>query len=262
MGLMSDPRSQRPSLPQTLLPLTVAGLAAVLAAQMVAHDARYWVPLLALLASFLVPAVLGRVRMRRLLMSGDVERLISSWQGSVGATPQGNTMAPLVRATAYAAYGWTDAARRALDRASPGPAWDAALEQRMFVEALLDAFEGDRESAMTKAAALEAMPMSAGGPLARRRVHLLRRGLAALTRAFAHASRGGDAGALAKAAKASPLVHWAMRYAAAIVAVDRGRSRDVALLLSGAPAWPKESAFREYHDELLVQAGFALKEAH
>jgi hypothetical protein len=258
---MSDPRSQRPSLPQALLPLAVAGLAAVLAAQMVAHDARYWVPLLALLASFLVPAILGRLRMRRLLMSGDVERLINSWQGSVGASQQASTMAPLVRATAYAAYGWTDAARRALDRANPGPAWDAALEQRMFVEALLDAFEGDRESAMTKASALEAMPMSAGGPLARRRVHLLRRGLAALTRAFAHASRGGDAGALAKAAKASPLVHWAMRYAAAIVAVDRGRARDVALLLSGAPVWPEESAFREYHDELLVQAGLASKQA-
>jgi hypothetical protein len=258
---MSDPRPKRPSLPRALLPLAIAGLAAALAAQMVARDARYWVPLAALAMSFLVPAILGRLRMRKLLMSGDVEQLINSWQGSAGAGPQASAMVPLVRATAYAAYGWTDAARLALHRATPAPAWDAALEQRMFVEALLDAFEGDREKAMNKAAALEAMPLSVGGPLARRRVHILRRGLAALTRAFAHMSQGGDAGALAKAAKASPLVHWAMRYAAAIVAVDRGRTRDVALLLSGAPAWPEESAFREYHDELLVRAGLAPKEA-
>jgi hypothetical protein len=258
---MSPPKPQRPSLPQALLPLAVAGLGAALAAQMVARDARYCVPLLALVAFLFVPAVLGRLRMRKLLISGDVERLISSFQGSVGGGAQAITMAPLVRATAYAAYGWTEAARRSLDRANHGPAWDAALEQRIFVEALLDAFEGDREGAMKKAAALEAMPLSSAGLLARRRVNILRRGLAALTRAFAHASQGGDAGVLAKAAKASPLVYWAMRYAAAIVAVDRGRLRDVAGLLSDAPAWPKESAFREYHGELLARAGLAPKEA-
>jgi hypothetical protein len=52
-----------------------------------------------------------------------------------------------------------------------------------------------------------------------------------------------------------------MRYAAAIVAVDSGRVRDVAGLLSDAPAWPRESAFREYHDELLARAGLAPKPA-
>jgi hypothetical protein len=256
---MPDPRPQRPSLPQALLPLAVAGLAAALAAQMAARDARYWIPLLALLAWLIVPAILARMRVRRLLMSGDVEQLINSWQGSLGPGPHAYTMTPLVRATAYAAYGWTEAARRALNRVKPGPTWDAALEQRMFVEALLDAFEGDRESAMYKAATLETMPMAAAGPLARRRVHLLRRGLAALTRAFAHTSQWGDSGLLAKAAKASPLVYWAMRYAAAIVAVDGGRVRDVAGLLSDAPQWPAESAFREYHDELLTRAGLAPK---
>ena len=89
---------------------------------------------------------------------------------------------------------------------------------------------------------------------ARRRVALLRRGLAALARAFAHASRDGDARVLARAARASPLVHWAMRYAAAIVAVDRGRAGEVQALLSGAPEWPDQSAFHTYHDELLAQA--------
>ncbi len=254
---MPDLKPQRPSLPQALLPFAMAGLGVAMASQMVARDARYWLPVLTLMAFLVVPGVVGRLRMRRLLISGDVKRLLESAQMALGAEPQG-TMVSLARATAYAAYGWTDAARRALHRASPGPVWEAAIEQRMFVEALLAAFEGDRQGAMIKAAELEALPVSAAGPFARRRIHVLRRGLAALTRAFGHVSRGGDPRLLAKAAKTSPLVHWAMRYAAAIVAVDRGRLRDVAGLLSGAPAWPEESAFREYHDELLVRAGLAV----
>ena len=69
---------------------------------------------------------------------------------------------------------------------------------------------------MRKAAALETLPMPGAGPFARRRVALLRRGLGALARAFAHASRDEDARVLARAAGTSPLVHWAMRYAAAV----------------------------------------------
>jgi hypothetical protein len=45
-----------------------------------------------------------------------------------------------------------------------------------------------------------------------------------------------------------------MRYAAAVVALDAGRARDVGALLAGAPAWPAESAFQAYHDELLAHA--------
>jgi hypothetical protein len=99
--------------------------------------------------------------------------------------------------------------------------------------------------------------MPSAGLLARRRIALLRRGLGALARAFAHASREGDAQLLAKAAGTSPLVHWAMRYAAAVVAVDRGRGREVRMLLSGAPEWPVQSAFHEYHTELIERAGTA-----
>jgi hypothetical protein len=153
-------------------------------------------------------------------------------------------------ATAYASYGWVEAARNALTRAVKGPAWDAALEQRLFIETLLDTFEGDRDTARAKAEAIERMPMPTAGWLARKRVALLRRGLGALVRAFAHASVEGDARLLRKAGAASPLVHWAMRYAAAIVAVDHGDGRRVTELLEGAPDWPKESAFRLYHDEL------------
>jgi hypothetical protein len=160
------------------------------------------------------------------------------------------TMAPLMAATAYAAYGWVDAARRALSRAVKGPAWDAALEQRLFVEALLDTFEGDRSLALAKAEALEKMPLPSAGWLARRKVQLLRAGISALARAFAHKSRLDDAKVLRAAASASPLIHWAMRYAAAVIAIDEGRKQDVPHLLAEAPPWPEESAFRAFHDEL------------
>jgi hypothetical protein len=247
---MSSPAPQRPSRAFAFLPLAIAALSAVLAAQLIGRDPRLFLPLLGFTALLLVPALVGRRRMRRLLMSGDVERVIGRWERSLARVPHPETMAPLLHATAYASYGWIEAARRALERAARGPAWDAAFEQRLFVETLLDTFEGDRASAMRKAQVLEALPMPAGGPLARRRIALLRRALAALARAFAHASRPDDEALLTRAAGASPLVHWAMRYAAAVVALDHGRPRDVPALLEGAPPWPEQSAFRAYHHEL------------
>jgi hypothetical protein len=251
---MPGPTPQRPSRAFVFLPVAVAGLSAILVAQMIARDTRFAVPLLGVALLLFLPSFLARWRMRRLLLSGDVEQIIGSWQGSIETLPQRETMAPLLQATAYASYGWVEAARRALDRAVKGPAWDAAFEQRLFVEALLDAFEGERDAAMRKAEVLQVLPLPAGGPLARRRITRLRHGLAALARAFAHASVDGDASVLARAATASPLVHWAMRYAQAIVAVDRGRPAEVPSLLSGAPAWPEASAFRTYHGELLARA--------
>jgi hypothetical protein len=249
---MPSPVSPRPSRAQALLPVAIAALSAVLAAHFFARDSRYLPPMLALGLLFFLPAMLGRWRMRKLLMSGDVERVIGTWEGSIQRVPYRETMAPLLKATAYASYGWAEAARRTLARAVRGPAWDAAIEQRLFVETLLDTFEGDRDEALRKAQALESLPMPSTGLFARRRVALLRRGLAALARAFAHTSREGDARLLARAAGSSPLVHWAMRYAAAIVAVDGGRAADVQALLSGAPVWPSESAFHTYHHELLA----------
>jgi hypothetical protein len=250
---MSVPAPPRRSRVQIVLPVLVAALGGVLVAQMLGRDSRLMPLFFALGTLLFIPAFVGRWRMRKLLMSGDVERLIGTWEGSIRRVPYRETMAPLLNATAYASYGWIEAARRALERAVRGPAWDAAIEQRLFVETLLDTFEGDRDAALRKAQALEALPMPSTGLFARRRVALLRRGLAALARAFAHASREGDARVLARAAGASPLVHWAMRYAAAIVAVDGGRARDVHALLSGAPVWPDQSAFHTYHHELLAQ---------
>jgi len=252
---MSSPTPQRAPRTLSFLPLAIAALGAVLAAQTIGRDPRFVAPLLALAAVLLVPAFVGRMRMRRLLVSGDVERVIGTWVGTVDRLPNAGTMAPLLRATAYASYGWSAAARRALERAVKGPAWDAALEQRLFVETLLDTFEGDRDGAMRKAGELQSLPTPSAGFLARRRIRFLRDGLAALARAFAHASLDGDASLLARAARTSPLLHWAMRYARAVVAVDGGRARDVDALLRGSPEWPEESAFRAYHQELLLVAG-------
>jgi hypothetical protein len=53
----------------------------------------------------------------------------------------------------------------------------------------------------------------------------------------------------------SPLVFWAMRYAAAVVAIDQGDVARVRSLLAGAPVWPEESTFRAFHDEIADRAG-------
>jgi hypothetical protein len=250
---MPSPAPRRPARALPILPMVVAALSAVLAGQMIARDARFAVVLAGLAVAMLVPAAVNRWRMRRLLVSGDVERVIGTWAGSIERLANRETMAPLMLATAYAAYGWVEAARRALGHAVKGPAWEAALEQRLFIETLLDTFEGDRATAMRKAAALEALPIPQASALTRRRISRLRQGLAAMARAFAHASHEGDLRALSRAAAASPLVHWAMRYAGAVIALDRGHASDVPSLLNGAPAWPAESAFHEYHQELLAR---------
>jgi hypothetical protein len=55
---------------------------------------------------------------------------------------------------------------------------------------------------------------------------------------------------LERASRASPLVHWAMRYAAAVVAIDHGQVAQARKLLEAAPRWPEGSAFRSFHSEL------------
>jgi hypothetical protein len=236
--------------PFLYLPLLTSALCAALTLQAASHDARFFLPFVLIVALMAAPPFLARRRMRRLLESGDVKRVLGTWESSIERIMYPETMAPLMAATAYAAYGWIDAGRNALARAVKGPAWDAALEQRLFVETLLDTFEGERQMAMRKAEALELMPLPRGGLFARRKIALLRRGLSALARAFAHESRREDERVLKTAASASPLIHWAMRYASAVVAIDKGKAADARSLLEGAPEWPRESAFRAFHDEL------------
>jgi hypothetical protein len=217
------------------------------------QDPRYFACVAAIVTIMFLPTYLARRRMRRLLMSGNVESVLGTWQTTIERVVHRETLAPLMAATAYAAYGWVDRARAALSRAARGPAWDAAIEQRLFVEVLLDTFEGDRSVAMAKAEELGRLPLPRSGWITRRKISFLRAGVGALARAFAHESRTGDIKLLKLAAKASPLIHWAMSYAAAVIAIDEGRQSDMPPLLAMAPDWPKESAFRAFHDELFAQ---------
>jgi hypothetical protein len=204
----------------------------------------------ALVALTLLPSYLARRRLRRVLRSGDVRSVLQAWAGNLSRIPYPETMGPLITAAAFASYGWVDQARTALDRSVRGPAWEAALEHRLFVETLLDAFEGDREGAMSKATQLSSLPLPSAGPFMRGRVRSLRDALAALARAFAHISKPADMRLLERASKASPLVHWAMRYAAAVVAIDHGQVAHARKLLESAPTWPEGSAFHGFHSEL------------
>ena len=115
-------------------------LLAFAAARLVAYDTRFVLLVVAVAAALTFPAWRTRRRMRRLLLSGDVPRILGTWEPSLLRVSYPRTMAPLMSATAYAAYGFIDAARTCLDRAARGPAWDAAVEQRLFVEALLDVY--------------------------------------------------------------------------------------------------------------------------
>lgn len=236
-------------------PMIVSAFCVAVAARLAMDEPRYVLLVVALVALGVAPAWLSRRRSRRLLVRGDVEEVLGAWEPFIDNLKYPETMAPLIRATAYAAYGWQEYARRALDRAVRGPAWDAAVEQRLFVETILDAYEGERDEALKKSAALVLLPLPPADLFTRRRITRLRHGVAALARAFAHTSDERDARTLLAAAEASPLVHWAMRYAAAIVAIDHGHPERVGSLLKDAPNWPKQSAFRGYHDEIVTQAG-------
>lgn len=240
----------RQTRPLRHLPVVVSALCLVAMARMARHNLRYLFPCAAILALIVAPPLLARRRMRQILLSGDVRTVLGTWQSSIERVTSPETMAPLMAATAYAAYGWVDAARTALNRAVKGPAWDAAVEQRLFIEALLDTFQGDRATGLLKAEELERLPLPPAGLFARVRITRLRRGVVALARAFAHKSDRADAKRLKSAASSTPLMYWAMRYGAAVVAINRGDMTEARQLLAGAPTWPEQSAFRVFDAEL------------
>jgi hypothetical protein len=207
--------------------------------------------------AFVASRWLARRRLRRLLLAGDVRSVLERWSRPLARVPHAATMGPLMTATAFAAYGWVGQARAALAAAERGPAWDAALEHRLFLDALLLTFEGDRDGALEQAGRLERLPLPPAGAELRGRMRTLRIAVSALARAFAHQSRQGDGVLLEQASEASPLVFWAMRYAAAVVAVDERSYTRARQLLASAPTWPVESTFRAFHDEILAQIPFA-----
>lgn len=208
------------------------------------------VALLIVALGFGVPHLLARERLRRLLSSGNLGAILDAWNDAIETLPHHRTVGPLIRATAFAAHGLTDRARGVLERAERGRAWDNALEHRLFVETLLDAFEGRPGRALEKARALWALPLPAS-PWAKSRASVLRSAAGALARAFAHCPERGDAARLSAAAKHHPLVHWAMCYALAVVHIDQGRQGEALALVAAAPEWPEGSAFRSFQAEIV-----------
>jgi tetratricopeptide (TPR) repeat protein len=204
-------------------------------------------------ALWLVPSFLARRRMRKLLRSGDADALLAAWDDSLDDVPHPETMAPLIRATALAANGHVERARAALERARRGPAWEAAVEQRILITTFLDAFEGNAETALERVESLRGLPLPSS-PMLRAKVADLRRALAAFARAFAHRPEPGDIRTLVRVGEGHPLVQWPLFYAAAVAAIDRGDLARARSLLDQAPRWPDESVFRAFHDEIRQRA--------
>lgn len=200
-------------------------------------------------AALFIPAWLQRKRMRKLLGSGDVDAVLQAWEGPLERVPHPRTMAPLITATALAAHGQVERARNALQRAQRGPAWEAAIEHRLLIDTLLEVFDGDREYAVSKASSLADLPLPPS-PFIRGRVAMLRAAMGAFARAFAHRCKRGDIKTLLRASEQNPLVRWPMRYAAAVAFIDSGQPGAARGLLSGAPAWPAESALAAFHTEI------------
>lgn len=198
----------------------------------------------------LLPQYLARRRLRRLLVGGNVEAILSAWKGSLARVPHPETMAPLLRATALATHGLVDEARAALAKAARGPAWQAAIEQRLFIEILLGTFEGERDHALERAQLLAALPVPPAGPFVRARIVSLRAAMLAFARAFARKPAPGDLSRLLHASRANPLVFWPMRYAAAVVYIEQGKPQRARQLLQTTPSWPAQSVFRAYDAEL------------
>jgi hypothetical protein len=215
-----------------------------------------WLSVSLALASLvvLIPPFLARRRFRNLLLSGDAERIVAVWREAAAHESHDESTVRLIAATAFAAYGWVQEARTQLHRLRPGSSTDATAEHRMFVETLLEAFDGDRDHAVQMAEAIVALPVPPVGRKLRDQVLLLRGSVGALARAFAHHSKPGDFELLEFVSRSSPLVSWAMRYAAAIVALDQGQPSRAQAMLLNAPAWPPQSAFRAFHDELVAQS--------
>lgn len=228
-------------------------VAAMLAS--VALRLAWYKPLLAL-ALLIGALVIGGVwwllrwRLRRSFEAGDVQGVLSRWTRSLRRMPDVQTLEPLMTATAFAAYGWVTEARAALAQAERGKAWDEALDQRLFVDALLLTFEGYPDDAVERARRLVRLPLAIDDAAQRTQVELLRRATAAFTRAFAHRTEPGDRELLEWATEMSPLVFWAMRYAGAVVAIDEGNTTRAGALLEGAPDWPARSAFQAFHAEI------------
>jgi hypothetical protein len=199
-------------------------------------------------------------RVVRALKAGDPSAVLAHWSSLRGKIPDPATTLPIMRATALAAFGRLREAREALASAERGPAWEAAAEHRLLVDVMLSAFAGETAEARAAAARLATFPLPEGGGV-RARLAAMRESAASLARAFAHQAMPGDVDRLERAAEESPLVHWAMRYGAAVAAIDAGDLDRARRLVEGAPSWPAESAFRSFQEEIGRIVGLRAHEA-
>lgn len=253
---------QPPSLGSRLaawLPFVLSAALAALGIRIALREPLIAIALIVVLVALMAPGIRERRRIRRVLQSGDVRSVMAAWTESFTRVPHPETLGPLITATAFASCGWIEQARTALERAVKGPIWEAALEHRLVVETLLDTFEGERLAALEKAERLCELPLPAAGPFVRGRVRTLRAAMAALARAFARMPRQGDMSLLEQAAKTNPLIHWPMRYAAAILAIDGGDAHRARRLIGDAPPWPSESAFHAFHAEIAPIIGLPMR---
>lgn len=207
--------------------------------------------LLAVLGALYVPRWLARQRRWKLLTSGDLQAVLAAWQAAYERAPHAATTVPLITATAFAVHGQTERARKLLQRPPKGAAWDAAIEHRLLLETLLEAFDGDRAHAIDVANNLVRLPLPPVGPFGQGHVRLLRDAIHALALAFAHEARLKHVRLMLRAARRNPLVYWPLCYAAAVVCLDHGDTARARSLLVGAPDWPSESVFQAFHGELL-----------
>ncbi len=239
----------------TWAPLWSAAAIATLGALLYAQTPLGGVALIVGAAALLLVQLQARRKTMRILTSGDLHAVLGAWAPALEQVPHPGTLGPLIAATAFAAHGQTERAQQLLDRAQRGAAWDAAREQRLLVETLIDAFDGERERAVGKARALAELPTPAdASSLVRSQVQGLRTALGALARAFARRAEKGDLRHLALASQTAPVLHWAMRYAAAIIRIDRNEPAAARRLLHGAPLWPEQSVFRDFHEELIAHS--------
>ena len=250
MAMSSDLGQPGPTTWKPRLLFVVSAMAAALALRMAWDEPFAGLLGLLFLTTLLVSRWLSRRRVHRLLRSGDVDSVLDRWSGSIDRVPHAETMGPLMTATAFAAYGWVDRAREILRTAQRGPAWEAAIEHRLFLDALLLIFEGNSDDALEKAERLERLPLPTAMPFLMDRVRVLRHAVGALARAFSHNGEQGYRSLLLKGSDSSPLVYWAMRYGAAILAIDAGDLKQAHELISGAPSWPTESCFGTFHKEI------------
>lgn len=255
---------QSPSLGSRLaawLPFVLSAALAAVGIRIALGEPILAIALAGLILALMLPGMRERRRVRRILQSGDVRSVMAAWTESFTRVPHPETLGPLITATAFASCGWIEQARTSLARSARGPVWEAALEHRLVVETLLDTFEGDRSAALEKAEQLSTLPLPAAGPFLRGRVRTLRSAMGALARAFARMPRRGDISLLEQAAASNPLIHWPMRYAAAIVAIDSGDNHKARKFLADAPLWPEESAFHDFHAEMAPMVGLPTQPA-